>query len=100
MARARETWPQLLKRASLVIPIALVFAGCNVWTMYGGTSNHINYDSSSVITTSDTSTLTEAGTTAPATGSNSWITAPPTLGANGMLYATVNYADSGDCRGC
>jgi outer membrane protein assembly factor BamB len=94
-----ETWVQLLKRSALVIPMALVLAGCNVWTMYGGDPTHSNYDSSDVITTGNASTLTEAGTTAPATGTNSWITSSPTVASNDMLYATANYADAGDCAG-
>ena len=95
----RERWSRLLKRAVFVIPVAVVLAGCNVWTMYGGTPSHTNHDSSSVITTSDASSLTEAGTTAAAVGTNSWITAPPTIASNNMLYATANYAESGDCAG-
>ncbi len=95
----RERWPRLLKRATIVLPVAVALAGCNVWTMYGGTSAHLNYDSSGVITTSNASTLTEGGTTAAATGSNSWIDSSPTVASNDMLYATANYAASGDCAG-
>ena len=50
-----------VKRAALLllIPIALVLTGCNVWPMYGGGPTHLNYDSSDVITTGDASTLVE-----------------------------------------
>jgi eukaryotic-like serine/threonine-protein kinase len=89
----REMLPRVLKRAVLMIPMALVLAGCNVWTMYGGDATHSSYDSSNVITTSDVATLANAGTTAPATGTNSAITSSPTVASNGMLYATVNYTD-------
>ena len=90
-----------VKRAALLllIPIALVLTGCNVWPMYGGGPTHLNYDSSDVITTGDASTLVEAGTTVAATGSNSWITSSPTVASNDMLYATANYAATGECEG-
>jgi outer membrane protein assembly factor BamB len=93
--------PLPVKRAVflLLIPIALVLTGCNVWPMYGGGPTHLNYDSSNVITTSDASTLVEAGTTAAATGTNSWITSSVSVASNDMLYATANYAASGDCEG-
>ena len=94
----RERWSWLLKRAAFVIPAVVVLAGCNVWSMYGGGPTHLSYDSSGVITTSNASTLVEAGTTAAATGSNSWIDSSPTLASNNMLYATANYAASGDCE--
>ena len=90
---------RLIKRAALVIPVAVALAGCNVWTMYGGGPTHTSHDSSNVITTSTIATLTEAGTTAAATGSNSWIDSSPTVASNGDLYATANYADAGDCAG-
>ena len=88
-----QRWPHLLKRASLVIPAALLLAGCNVWTMYGGNPAHTSYDSSSVITSSNVNTLAEAGTTAAVTGTSSSISSSPTVGANGMLYATADYVD-------
>src|SRR5580692_8927555 len=92
--------PLPVKRAVflLLIPIALVLTGCNVWPMYGGGPTHLNYDSSNVITTSDASTLVEAGTTAAATGTNSWITSSVSVASNDMMYATANYAASGDCE--
>ncbi len=99
MRTRSAAWPHVLKRAALVIPVALVLAGCNAWTMYGGNPAHSNDDSSNVITTGNAATLAEAGTTAAATGSNSWITSPPTVGANGMLYATANSAAAGTCVG-
>ena len=95
----RQRWPRLLKRAALVVPVVAVLAGCNVWTMYGGGPTHSSNDPSNVITTSDASTLAEAGTTRLATGSSSWITSSPTVGSNDMLYATANYAASGSCLG-
>ena len=95
----RERWVRLIKRAALVIPVAAVLAGCNVWSMYGGGPTHSSHDSSNVITTSTAATLTEAGTTKAATGSESWIDSSPTVASNGMLYATANYAASGDCAG-
>jgi outer membrane protein assembly factor BamB len=95
----RVRWPRLLKRAALVIPVAVVLAGCNVWTMYGDGTAHVSHDSSDVITTGNASTLAEAGTTAAATGSESWITTSPTVASNDMLYATANYAAAGECAG-
>jgi outer membrane protein assembly factor BamB len=89
----------LLKRAAVVVPLALVLASCNVWTMYGGSPTHSSYDSSDVITTGDASTLTNAGTTAAATGTGSWITSSPTVSSDDMLYTTTNYAAAGDCQG-
>jgi outer membrane protein assembly factor BamB len=95
----RETWTRWPGRAALVIPLAVLLAGCNVWTMYGGGTTHSNYDSSDVITTADVAGLAEGGTTAAVTGTNSWITSSPTIGSNNMLYAPANYADAGDCQG-
>ncbi len=94
-----QAWARLLRRAALVIPVALVLAGCNVWTMYGGGPTHSSYDSSDVITTGNVSTLVEAGTTAAAGGSGSWIDSSPAVASNDMLYATANYASAGDCAG-
>ena len=94
-----ERWRRLLKRAALVVPVAVVLAGCNVWSMYGGSATHSNYDSSNVITTSTVSTLTEGGTTKAAAGSESWVDSSPTIASNDMLYTTANYAASGDCAG-
>ena len=96
MVISGERSRRFLKRAVLVLPIVLVLAGCNVWSMYGDGTTHLSTDSSSVITTSDASTLAEAGTTSAATGSGSWITSSPTIASNGMLYTTANYAASGD----
>ncbi len=93
MTARRETWPRLLKRATLVIPVALVLAGCNVWTMYGGNPAHTSYNSSDVITTSNVNTLARAGTTAAVTGTNSLMRSSSTVASNGMLYATANYTD-------
>ena len=96
--RRGDRCPRFLKRAALVIPSGtLVLAGCNVWTMYGGGPTHVSYDSSNVITTSTAPGLEEAGATVAATGSNSWMTSSPTVASNDMLYATANYAASGDC---
>ncbi|MBV8463588.1 MAG: PQQ-binding-like beta-propeller repeat protein [Acidimicrobiales bacterium] len=67
--------------------------------MYGGDPTHANYDASNVITTSNAPSLTEAGTTAAATGSSSWITSSPTIGSNDMLYATANYVAPKTCDG-
>jgi len=94
-----EGWPRLLRRAALLIPVAVALAGCNVWTMYGSGPAHSSYDSSNVITTGSVSTLEEAGTTAAATGANSWITSSPTIASNDMLYTTANYAAAGACQG-
>lgn len=94
----REPRMQVLKRAAFVLPVALVLAGCNAWTMYGGDPTHSNLDSSGVIATGDASSLTEGGTTAAATGANSWMTSSPTVASDDMLYSTANYAAPNKCQ--
>ena len=98
MTVKRGTCQRLLQRAALVVPLALVLAGCHTWAVYGGGPTHSNYDSSDVITRSDVSTLEEAGTTAAVTGTGSWITSSATVGSNDTLYATANYADPKNSR--
>jgi eukaryotic-like serine/threonine-protein kinase len=94
----RQACPRLLKRAALVVPIALMLASCHVWATYGGSATHLNYDSSDVITTGTASSLEEAGTTAAVTGTDSLISSSPTVGSNHILYATANYTDPNDSR--
>ena len=94
-----ERWRRTAQRVAVVIPVTLVLAGCTVWPMYGANPAHTADDPSTVITTGDVSGLVEAGTTAAATGSDSWITSSPTVASNDMLYATANSAAPGDCLG-
>lgn len=93
MKNGRERRSRLLKRASLVLAAALLLAGCNVWSMYGQTATHSSDDSSNVITTSNASTLEEAGTTKAVSGTDALVTSSPTIASNDMLYVTGDYTD-------
>jgi outer membrane protein assembly factor BamB len=94
----RRIGPRWLKRAVIVLAAAVVLAGCDVWTIYGGGPAHLNYDSSGVIATSTAPLLEAAGRTAAVTGADGVITSSPTVGSNDLLYATANYTDPSNSR--